>query len=140
MLPLPLLPPFSAFQRCRHWAAFSVFRFCVFACACGGMFASPAAFLSSSRFPLRPSCHKIPTPLYPNKCKQWLKAGGSLEKWKPKDAGQISFLVFPLKALTCMCLQYATSVVLVACLLDTASRFRCPRFLTRDRIFSCTTR
>ena len=54
------------------------------------------------------------TPLYPNNCKQWLKADGSLEKWKPKDAGQMSFVVFQLKAQSCMCPQHATFVVLVS--------------------------
>ena len=53
------------------------------------------------------------TPLYPNSYKQWLKACGALEKWKPKDAGQMSFVVFQLKAQTCMCPQHATFVVLV---------------------------
>ena len=65
------------------------------------------------RFPLRPSSHKMTTPLYPNNCKQWLKADGSLEKWNPKDAGQMSFVVFQLKAQTCMCPQHATFAVLV---------------------------
>ena len=53
------------------------------------------------------------TPLYPKKSQQWLKADESLEKWKPKEAGQMSFVVFQLKAQTCMCLQHATFVVLV---------------------------
>ena len=53
------------------------------------------------------------TPLYPNNCKQWLKADGALEKWKPKEAGRMSFVVFQLKAQTCMCPQHATFVVLV---------------------------
>ena len=53
------------------------------------------------------------TALYPNNCKQWLKADGALEKWKPKEAGQMSFVVFQLKAQTCMCPQHATFVVLV---------------------------
>ena len=48
----------------------------------------------------------------PNNCKQWLNADGSLEKWKPKDAGQMSFVIFQLKAQTCMCLQHATFVFL----------------------------
>ena len=72
-----------------------------------------AVFSSSSPLPQRPSSHKMTTPLYPNNCKQWLKADGALEKWKPKEAGQMSFVVFQLKAQTCMCPQHATFVVLV---------------------------
>ena len=53
------------------------------------------------------------TPLYPNNYKQWLKADGSLEKWKPKEAGQMSFVVLQLKVQTCMCPQHAMLVVLV---------------------------
>ena len=87
MLPLPLLPSFSALYRCRLAAAFSAFRYGASACASGGMFASPAAFYSSSPFPLRTSSHKMTSPLYPNNSKQWMKADGSLEKWKPKEAG-----------------------------------------------------
>ena len=113
MLPLPLLPSFSALYRCRPSAAFSAFRSGASARAFGGLFAAFAAFYSSSPLPLRPSSHKMTTPLYPNNCKQWLKADGSLEKWKPKDAGQMSFVVFQLKAQTCMCPQHATFVVLV---------------------------
>ena len=94
MLPLPLLPSFSALYRCRFSAAFSAFCFGASARASGGTFAAFAAFYSSSPLPLRPSSHKMTTPLYPNNCKQWLKADGSLEKWKPKDAGQMSFVVF----------------------------------------------
>ena len=95
------------------FASFSLFRFGASARASGGTFASFAAFYSSSPLPLRPSSHKMTTPLYPNNCKQWLKADGSLEKWKPKDAGQMSFVVFQLKGQTCMCPQHATFVVLV---------------------------
>ena len=94
MLPLPLLPSFSALYRCRMSAAFSVFCCGASACAFGGMFASFAAFYSSSPLPLRPSSHKMTTPLYPNNCKQWLMADGSLEKCKPKEAGHMSFVVF----------------------------------------------
>ena len=118
ILPLRLLPPFSALYRCRLSAAFSVFHFCASACASGGMFASSAAFYSSSLFPLRTSCHKMTNPLYPNNCKQWRKADGSFEKWKPKDAGQMRFVVFQLKAQTCMFLRHATSVVLVRFICD----------------------
>ena len=53
------------------------------------------------------------TPLYPNNCKQWVKADGSLEKWKLKEAGQMSFVVFQLKTQTCMCPQHAPFIVLV---------------------------
>ena len=113
MLPPPLLPSYSALYRCRLSAAFSAFRCGASACASGGMFASFAVFYSSSPLPLRPSSHKMTTPLSPNNCKQWLKAHGSLEKWKPKEAGQMSFVVFQLKAQTCMCPQHATFVVLV---------------------------
>ena len=94
-------------------AAFSVFRFGASARASGGTLAAFAAFSSSSPLPHRPSSHKMTTPLYPNNCKQWLKADGALEKWKPKEAGQMSFVVFQLKAQTCMCPQHATFVVLV---------------------------
>ena len=113
MLPLPLLPSFSSLYRCRLSAAFSAFRCRASARAFGGTFASFAAFYSSSPLPLRPSSHKMTSPLYPNNCKQWLKADGWLEKWKPKEAGQMSFVVFQLKAQTCMCPQHATFVVLV---------------------------
>ena len=44
------------------------------------------------------------TPLYPNNCKQWVKADGLLEKLKPKDAVMMDFVDFQLKAQTCMCL------------------------------------
>ena len=111
MLPLPLLPSFSALYRCRLSAAFSAFRSGASARAFGGTFAAFAAFYSSSPLPLRPSSHKMTTLPYPNNCKQWLKADGSLEKWKPKEAGQMSFVVFQLKAQTCMCPQHATFVV-----------------------------
>ena len=94
MLPLPLLPSFSALYRCRLSAAFSALRSGASARASGGTFASFAAFYSSSPLPLRPSSHKMTTPLYPNNCKQWLKVDGSLEKWKPKDAGHMSFVAF----------------------------------------------
>ena len=113
MLPLPLLPSFSALYTCRLSAAFSAFRSGASARPSGGGFAAFAAFFSSSPLPLRPSSHKMTTPLYPNSCKQWLKADGSLEKWKPKDAGQMSFVVFQLKAQTGMCLQHGTFVVVV---------------------------
>ena len=112
MLPLPLLPSFSALYRCRLWAVFSAFRSGASACASRGMFASSAAFYWSSPLPMSPSSHKMTTPLYPNNCKQWLKADGSLEKWKLKEAGQMSFVVFQLKPQTCMCPQHATFVVL----------------------------
>ena len=85
---------FSALYRCRLSATFSAFRFGASACASGGMFASSAAFYSSSRFPLRSSSHKMSTPQYPNNCNHWLKVDGSLEKWKPKEAGLMSFVVF----------------------------------------------
>ena len=94
MLPVPLLPSFLALYRCRLSAAFFASRFGAFTCACRGMFASSAAFYWSSPFPMRPSSHKMPTPLYPNNCKQWPKLDGLLEKWKPKEAGQMSFVVF----------------------------------------------
>ena len=94
-------------------AAFSVFRFGASARASGGTFAPFAALCSSSPLPLRPSSHKMTTLLYPNNCKQWLKFDGALEKWKPKEAGQMSFVVFQLHAQTCMCPQHATFVVLV---------------------------
>ena len=113
MLPLPLLPPFSAFYRCRLWDVFSAFRLCASACASGGMFSSCAAYYSSSSFCARPACRNMTTVLYPNNCEPWLKDDGSLEKWNPKDAGQMSFVVFQLEAQTCMCLQHATSVVFV---------------------------
>ena len=113
MLPLPLLPSFLALYTCRLSASFSPFRSSASACASGGTFASFGAFYSSSPLPLRATPHKMTTPLYPNNCKQWLKADGSLEKWKPKEAGQMSFVVFQLKAQTCMCPQHATFVVLV---------------------------
>ena len=88
-------------------------RFGASARASGGTFAAFAAFSSSSPLPQRPSSHKMTTPLYPNNCKQWLKADGALEKWKHKEAGQMSFVVFQLKAQTGMCPQHATFVVLV---------------------------
>ena len=113
MLPLPLLPSFLALYGCRPSAVFSAFRSGASACASGGTFASFAAFYSSSPLPLRPSSHKMTTPLYPNNCKQWLKVDGSLEKWKPKEAGQMSFVVFQRIAQTCMCPQHATFVVLI---------------------------
>ena len=113
MLPLPLLPLFSALYRSRLSSAFSAFCSGASAHANGGTFAAFAAFYSSSSLPLRPSSHKMTTPLYPNNCKQWLKADGSVEKWKPKDASQMSFVVFLLTAQTCMCPQHATFVVLV---------------------------
>ena len=53
------------------------------------------------------------TPLYPSNCKQWLKVDGSLENWKPKDAGRMSFVVFQLKAQMCMCPQHVRFVSLV---------------------------
>ena len=84
MLPLPLLPSFSALCRCRLSAAFSAFRSSVSARAFGSTFAAFAAFYSCSPLPLGPSSHKMTTPLYPNNCKQWPKADGSLEKWKPR--------------------------------------------------------
>ena len=111
MLPLPLLPSFSALYRCRLSAVFSAFRSGASARGSGGTFASFAACYLSSPLPLRPSSHEMTTPLYPNNCKQWLKANGSLEKWKTKDTGQMSFVVFQLKAQTCMCPQHATFVV-----------------------------
>ena len=142
ILPLPLLPSFSAWYRCPLSAAFSVFRSGASACASRGTFASFAAFYSSSPLPLRPSFHKMTTPLHPNNCKQWLKADGSWEKWKPKEAGQMSFVVFQPTTQTCMCPPHATFVVLVsfsvACLLDSASCFRCPCFPNLDGILSCT--
>ena len=122
MLPLPLLPPFSALYRCRPTVAFSTFRFCACACASGGMFTSSAAFYSSSWSPMRLSCHKMTTPLYPDSCKQLLKADGSLKKWKPKDTGHMSFVVFQLKAQTCMRLQHATFVVVVCFVRDVLTR------------------
>ena len=73
-------------------AAFSAFRSGASAPASRGTFAAFAVFYSSSPLPLRPSSHKMTTPLYPNNCKQWLKADGSLEKRTPKDAGQMTFL------------------------------------------------
>ena len=94
MLPLPLLPSFSALYRCRLSASFSAFRSGASARASRGTFATSAVFYLSSPLPLRPSSHKVTTHLYPNNCKQWLKADGSLEKWKPKDAGQMSFVFF----------------------------------------------
>ena len=97
MLPLPLLPSFFALYRFRLSAAFSAFRSGASACASPGTFAPFATFYSSSLLPLRPSSHKMTTPRYPNNCKQWLKADGSLEKWKPKEAGHMSFVVFQLK-------------------------------------------
>ena len=127
MLPLPLLPSFSALYRCRMSAAFSALRSGASACVSGGTLAPFATFYSSSPSPLRPSSHKMTTPLYPNNCKQWLKADRSLEKRKPKDAGQMSFVVFQLKAHTCTCPQHATFFVLVSfsvmCFLDSASCF-----------------
>ena len=90
-----------------------VFRSGASARASGGTFAAFAAFYSSSPLPPRPSSQKVTTPLYPNNCKQWLKAAGALEKWKPKDPGQMSFVVFQLKAQTWMCPQHATFVVLL---------------------------
>ena len=113
MLPLPLLPSFSALYRCRLSAAFSAFRSSASACPSRGMFASSAAFHSSSPLPRRPGFHKMTGPMYPNNCKHWLQADGSLEKWRPKEAGQMSFVVSQLKAQTCMCPQHATFVVLV---------------------------
>ena len=113
MLPLPLLPSFSALYRCRLSAAYSAFRCGASARASGGTFTAFAALYSSSPLPRRPSSHKMTTPLYHNNCKQWLKADGSLEKWKPKDAGQMSLVVYQLKAQTCMCPQHTTFVVLV---------------------------
>ena len=41
-------------------------------------------------------CHIMSAPLYPNNCKHWLC--GTLEKWKPKDANHMSFVVFQVKA------------------------------------------
>ena len=112
-MPPPLLPSFSTLYRCRLSAAFSAFRPGASTRASGGTFASFAAFYSSFPLPMRPSSHKMTTPLYRNNCKQWLKIDGSLEKWKLKDAGQMSFVVFQLKAQTCLCPQHATFVVLV---------------------------
>ena len=81
--------------------------------------------LFDSPLPQRPSSHKMTTPLYPNKCKQWLKADGALEKWKPKDAGQMSFVVFQLKAKKRVCARnmqpsLSSFVLSVTCLLDIA--------------------
>ena len=48
-----------------------------------------------SFFPFPPFgfLHTTPGPLFPNSCKQWLKASGGLEKWKPKEAyGVCGFL------------------------------------------------
>ena len=65
MLPLPLPPSFLALYRCRLLAVFSAFRSSASACASRGKFASFATFYSSSPLPLRPSSHKMTTPLYP---------------------------------------------------------------------------
>ena len=63
MLPLPPPPSFGALYRCRASAAFSAFRSGASTRASGGTFAAFAAFYSSSPLLLRPSSHKMTTPL-----------------------------------------------------------------------------